>query len=65
MSEDQERIELEEEEHTSELTLPVLKRILGLLKPHKWWAIGFFVAENHITKGRCKFCKAKLAGVWS
>ncbi len=44
MSEDQEKIELEEEEHTSELTLPVLKRILQLLKPHKLWAIGFFVA---------------------
>lgn len=44
MAEDQEKIELEEEEHTSELTLPVLKRILGLLIPHKWWAIGFFVA---------------------
>ena len=44
MSEDQEKIELEEEEHTSELTMPVVKRILGLLIPHKWWAIGFFVA---------------------
>ena len=44
MAEDQERIELEEEEHTSELTMPVLKRILGLLIPHKWWAVGFFVA---------------------
>ena len=44
MAEDQEKIELEEEEHTSELTLPVLKRILGLLVPHKWWAVGFFIA---------------------
>ena len=44
MSEDMEKIELEEEEHTSELTMPVVKRILGLLIPHKWWAIGFFVA---------------------
>ncbi len=44
MSEDVEKIELEEEEHTSQLTLPVLKRIAELLKPHKLWAIGFFVA---------------------
>lgn len=44
MSEEQEKIELEEEEHTSELTMPVLKRILALLKPHKWWAVGFFIA---------------------
>lgn len=44
MSEDIEKIELEEEEHSSELTLPVLKRIIGLLIPHKWWALGFFVA---------------------
>ena len=40
----QEKIELEEEEYTSQLTMPVFKRILGLLKPHKIWAIGFFVA---------------------
>ena len=37
-------IELEEEEYTSQLTMPVFKRILGLLKPHKNWAIGFFIA---------------------
>ncbi len=40
----QEKIELEEEEYTSQLTMPVFKRILGLLKPHKMWAIGFFIA---------------------
>ena len=44
MSEDQEKIEIEEEEHTSQLTMPVLKRIIDLLKPHKLWVIGFFVA---------------------
>lgn len=36
-------IELEEEDYTSELTMPVLKRILGLLKPHKWWVVGFVI----------------------
>ncbi len=41
---EEEKIELEEEEHTSPLTLPVLKRIVELLMPHKLWVIGFFVA---------------------
>lgn len=36
-----ELIELEEEEFTSQLTGPVLKRILGLLKPHWKWVVGF------------------------
>jgi ATP-binding cassette subfamily B protein len=36
-----ELIELEEEEHTSQLTAPTLKRILGLVKPHWRWMIGF------------------------
>ncbi len=40
----QEKIELEEEEYTSQLTMPVFKRILGLLKAHKMWALGFFIA---------------------
>jgi ATP-binding cassette subfamily B protein len=40
----QEKIELEEEEYTSQLTLPVFKRILSLLTPHKQWVIGFFIA---------------------
>jgi len=26
---------------------------------------GFFgISENNIVKGRCKFCKEKIAGVW-
>ena len=29
-----ELIELEEEEHTSQLTAPVVRRIASLLKPH-------------------------------
>ncbi|MFZ5818591.1 MAG: ABC transporter ATP-binding protein, partial [Chloroflexota bacterium] len=36
-----ELIELEEEEHTSQLTAPVFKRIVGLLKPHWRWVAGF------------------------
>jgi ATP-binding cassette subfamily B protein len=37
-------IELEEEEHTSQLTAPTFKRILGLIKPHWRWMAGFLVA---------------------
>ena len=37
-------IELEEEEFTSELTAPVFKRIVGLILPHRNWAIGFIIA---------------------
>ena len=36
-------LELEEEEYTSQLTAPVLKRILGLLKPHWKWVVGFLL----------------------
>jgi len=36
-------IELEEEEHTSQLTASTFKRIAGLLKPHWRWVIGFVV----------------------
>jgi ATP-binding cassette subfamily B protein len=39
-----ELIELEEEEHTSQLTTPTFKRILGLVKPHWRWMAGFLVA---------------------
>jgi ATP-binding cassette subfamily B protein len=35
-------LEIEEEEFTSQLTTPVLKRIGGLLKPHWKWVVGFF-----------------------
>ncbi len=38
-----ELIELEEEEYTSNLTAPVLNRILGLMKPHMKWVIGFLI----------------------
>ena len=36
-----ELIELEEDEFTSQLTAPVLKRIIRLLKPHWKWVLGF------------------------
>jgi ATP-binding cassette, subfamily B, bacterial len=39
----EENIELEEEEYTSQLTAPVFKRILGLLKPHWKWVVGFLI----------------------
>ena len=34
-------IGLEEEEYTSQLTAPVFRRILGLIRPHWRWALGF------------------------
>ena len=43
-------IELEEEEYTSQLTTPVLKRILGLLRPHWKWVLGFLLTIA-ITSG--------------
>ncbi|HTX89838.1 MAG TPA: ABC transporter ATP-binding protein [Anaerolineales bacterium] len=39
-----ELIALEEEEYTSQLTSPTLKRILGLVRPHWRWMAGFLVA---------------------
>lgn len=36
-------IELEEEEHTSALTAPVFKRILGLLRPHWQKVVAFLI----------------------
>lgn len=36
-------IEIEEEEYTSSLTMPTLKRIGGLLKPHWKWVVGFLI----------------------
>jgi ATP-binding cassette, subfamily B, bacterial len=39
----EELIELEEEEHTSQLTGPVLRRIATLLKPHWKWVVGFMI----------------------
>lgn len=39
----EELIEIEEEEFTSQLTAPVLKRIMGLLLPHWKWVVGFLI----------------------
>ncbi|MBE3068542.1 MAG: ABC transporter ATP-binding protein [Chloroflexi bacterium] len=39
----EEVIELEEEEYTSQLTAPTLKRIIGLLRPHWRWMVGFLL----------------------
>ena len=39
-------IELEEEEYTSQLTAPVFKRILGLLKAHSRWLWGFLIGAS-------------------
>jgi len=36
-------IEIEEEEFTSQMTAPVFRRIVGLLKPHWKWVTGFFL----------------------
>ena len=38
-----ELIELEEEEYTSQLTGPVIRRIAGLMRPHWKWVVGFFI----------------------
>jgi len=43
MTDDVELIELEEEEYTSSLTAPVFKRIVGLMRPHMNWVVGFFI----------------------
>jgi ATP-binding cassette subfamily B protein len=40
---DNEIIELEEEEHTSQLTAPVFKRIMSMLRPHWKWVLGFLI----------------------
>ena len=40
---DSELLELEEEEHTSNLTAPVFKRIMSLLRPHWKWVLGFLL----------------------
>ena len=37
-------IEIEEEEYTSQLTAPTFNRIMGLLRPHMRWLVGFLIA---------------------
>jgi ATP-binding cassette, subfamily B, bacterial len=43
MADNNELIELEEEEHTSPLTTPVFKRIMGLLRPHWKRMVAFLI----------------------
>ena len=43
MTDDVDLIELEEEEHTSPLTASIFKRIVGLLRPHWQWVVGFLI----------------------
>jgi len=44
----EELIELEEEEYTSPLTAPIFRRIVGLMRPHWRWVVGFHhVHRNH------------------
>ncbi len=38
-----ELIQIEEEDHTSQLTAPTLKRIIALLIPHQRWMMGFLL----------------------
>ncbi|MBI5964752.1 MAG: ABC transporter ATP-binding protein, partial [Chloroflexi bacterium] len=50
-----EQIELEEEEFTSQLTTPVLKRIGGLLKPHWKWVVGFLLTIAFVSASDAYF----------
>jgi ATP-binding cassette subfamily B protein len=48
-------LELEEEEFTSQLTTPVLKRIGGLLKPHWKWVLGFLLTIAFVSSSDAYF----------
>jgi ATP-binding cassette, subfamily B, bacterial len=50
-----ELIELEEEEYTSPLTGTVFKRILGLMRPHRGWVIGFLITIALTSVGDAYF----------
>jgi ATP-binding cassette subfamily B protein len=50
-----ELIELEEEEYTSQLTAPVFYRIMGLLKPHWKWVVGFLITIALTSAGDAYF----------
>lgn len=45
----EELLELEEEEHTSQITFPVFKRIMGILKPHWKWVLGFLITIGLVS----------------
>ncbi len=44
-----ELLELEEEDHTSELTAPVFWRIMGIIKPHWRWVLGFLITIGLVS----------------
>lgn len=44
-----ELLELEEEEHTSQITAPVFRRILGIIKPHWKWVVGFLITIGLVS----------------
>ncbi len=44
-----ELLELEEEEHTSQMTFPVFKRIMGIIKPHWKWVLGFLITIGLVS----------------
>ena len=43
MADNSELFEVEEEEYAAPLTAPIFKRILGLLRPHWQWVVGFII----------------------
>lgn len=45
----EELYELEEEEHTSQITFPVFKRILEIIKPHWKWVLGFLITIGLVS----------------
>jgi len=45
----EELYELEEEEHTSQITGPVFWRIMGILKPHWKWVLGFLITIGLVS----------------
>ena len=44
-----ELLELEEEEHTSQITAPVFWRIMGIIKPHWRWVLGFLITIGLVS----------------
>jgi ATP-binding cassette subfamily B protein len=50
-----ELIELEEEEYTSNLTGPIFRRIIGLMRPHLKWVIGFLITIALTSVGDAYF----------
>ncbi|NWF64946.1 MAG: ABC transporter ATP-binding protein [Chloroflexi bacterium] len=49
MSENNDFLELEEEEHTSQITAPVFWRIIDIIKPHWRWVLGFLITIGLVS----------------